>query len=331
MSGIPIMKPRWIITGANGYLGGQLCKELHRRGDSVLGVARAGRSLNHLEDMGISCHTYEELPSILSSGDVFVHCAGLVGSHGSWDEFVKVNRDWSVSLFDQAVANGVCCFLYVSSVAALGYRPRPGSTVLKESSLPMHVKGEFYGRSKLLAEQALHDRAESHSTRLVILRPGLIYGRRPLASFQSWFRRPVVVDSGQRVPVVHIDNFTEAVVGVIEHPEAQGVFLVVDDEQPTLRDLNALKMQYGILRYAPWYIGRTGFWLIWFFRVVVRILRGRVGENFKNHAVAEYYFQTRRLIYRTEKLRSQVGWTPSVTLKNGLKECCITKQAAETK
>jgi len=324
------MNQRWIITGANGYLGGQLCKELHSRGHSVLGVARAGRSLKHLEDMGISCHTYEELPSILSSGDVFVHCAGKVGSSGSWDEFVKVNRDWSVFLFDQALEHGVSCFIYISSVAALGYKTRPGNESLDESSTPEHVEGELYGRSKLLAEQALQDCAGYGSTRLVILRSGLIYGRRPFASSQTWLRRAVVVDPDQYVPLVNIDNFTEAVVGVAEHPGEQGVFLVVDEEQPTLRELNALKMRYGILRYAPWHIGITGFWLTWFCRGVVRTVRCRDVENLKDHAVAEYYFHTRRLIYSTEKLRSQVGWKPAVSLKKGLEECRMAASSAKT-
>ncbi|MFC1523810.1 NAD-dependent epimerase/dehydratase family protein [Thermodesulfobacteriota bacterium] len=323
------MKKRWIITGANGYLGGQLCKKLHDLGEGILGVTREGRSLKHLEDMNISCHRYAELPSILSNCDVFVHCAGKVGNRGTWDEFVKINRDWTLSLFKQAQEYGVSCFIYVSSVAALGYMTRPGRTNLDELSLPMHVKGEFYGRSKLLAEKALMGRVASGMTRLIILRPGLIYGRRPFVSSRSWFRRPVVVDSDQRVPLVHIDNFIAAVSEVAEHPEAQGVFHVVDEEQPTLSELNALKMQFGILRYSPWYIGKTGFWLLWFCRGINRILCGRIGENIKEYVLAEYYFHTRRLIYSTQKLRSQVGWTPSTHLESNLKEASTNPTATE--
>lgn len=328
MSDRPNTKHRWIITGANGYLGGQLCKALHSRGEKVFAVARSCNSLKPLEKVGISCHVYEELPAILSSGDVFVHCAGKVGSNGTWDEFVKVNRDWSVSLFDMASEHGVMCFFYVSSVAALGFKPRSEDVFLDESSLAAHMEGDFYGRSKLLAEQELQERARSSSTRLIILRPGLIYGRRHFVSSQSWIKRSVVVDPEQRVPLVHIDNFTEAIVGVSEQPEAQGIFLVVDEEQPKLCNLNAIKLKYGILAYAPWYIGRTGFCLTWFCRALVRTLCGRINKNFKDQVIAEYYFATRRLLYSTEKLRSQVGWTSSVTLESGLKECSTAATAA---
>ncbi len=310
---------RWIITGANGYVGGELCERIHRLGDTVFGVTRSGRPLRHLDEIGISCCTYEDMPSILSAGDIIVHCAGKVGNSGAWDEFLKVNRDWAASLFDQAAEHGVTCFIYVSSVAALGYRNRRGEETLDESSPPYHVEGELYGRSKWLAEQILQGRPGRNSTRLVILRPGLIYGHRHFAIAQTWLRRGVVVDMRQRVPLVHIASFTEAVARVGEHPEAQGVFLVVD-EQPTLHELNTLKMRYDILRYTPWHIGKAGFWLTRLSQTVYRALCGRTETLAVRYALAEYYFHTRHLRYSTRKLRAQVGWMPAVGLKEAIEE-----------
>ena len=320
MSDSLLVKQRWIITGANGYLGGQLCEILHDLGKCVLGVARAGKSLKHLEKRGIPCHTYDELSSLLKSDDIFVHCAGKVSNSRCLGDYVKINKDWSLALFKQGQKRGIRCFIYISSVAALGYQARSESTVLNELSIPIHSKGELYGRSKLLAEQVLLQGVSSGATRLVILRPGLIYGRRPFATSRSWFRCPVVVDADQRIPLIHIDNFAQAVVSVAECPVAQGVFLAVDDEQPLLCDLNTLKVQQGILRYTPWYIGKTGYWLTFFCRCLVRMLRGRAEKNIKAHAVAEYYFHTRRLTYSTEKLRIQVGWKPLGTLESWLEK-----------
>ena len=320
------MNKRWIITGANGYLGGELCRGLHDRGDKVLGVARAERSLNSLESLGISCHTYEDIPAILSKGDIFIHCAGKVGDDGTWDDFSSVNIDWSTSLFDQAAELGVACFIYVSSIAALGYKNRPGNEVLKESSVPELVDGEQYGRSKLLAEQALQNRARNTAVRLIIFRPGLIYGRRRFASQKSWFRRGIAIDSHQRVPLVHIDNFLDAVAKTTDNSETAGMFTVVDMEQPTLRDLNALKIQHGLLRYHPWRVGKAGFWLLYLLKSIVQSLRGRSNVVPKGYALTQYYFLTRRLLYSTEKL-GRLGWVQKVKLHDGLKDCAkILKQ-----
>lgn len=308
------MSRRWIITGANGYLGGQLCAILHGRGENVTGAARAGRPLNDLSDAGIPCVTYQDLPETLSTGDVLVHCAGMVGNSGSIESYLKVNRDWSLSLFDQAAASGAGCFVYVSSVAAMGYMPRPSGAILDESSSPLHAAGDLYGRSKHAAEEALQQRAEGSPARLVILRPGLIYGRKPLSS-----SAPPVVDSGQRIPLVHIDNFADALVGTAGLKEG-GIFLVVDDEQPKLRDLNAMKIKLGILAKPPRRIGRAGFWMMWGIRSIVRIFIGRRSEVSGKLIKAEYHFQTRRLLYSTGRLLSLTGWTPAVNLEQGLKE-----------
>lgn len=310
------MTGHWIITGANGYLGGELCKGLHRRGDRVIGLARAGRSLDLLKDTRISCHIYEDLPSIMSAGDIFVHCAGKVDTTGSWDEFVRINVDWTVSLFEQSARLGARCFIYVSSVAALGYRNRSRDAIIDETSCPDLVEGELYGRSKWLAEQALQERARSFSTRLVILRPGLIYGERPFASSQTWFNRGIIVDPNQRIPLVHIENFVGAVVSIASRPETEGVFFVVDDEQPTVSELNILKIRHGILRYHPWRIGRMGFWLL---SATRRICSRRTVQ--KGHVAADYYFYTRRLRYSTEKLRTLVGWVPTINLNDSLDDC----------
>src|SRR5680860_321096 len=179
---------RYIITGANGYLGSEVCKELARQGEQVVALARPERQLDGLSNAAIACHTYDDLPSIFSKGDVVVHCAGKIGITGAWSDFESVNRDWSVSLFKQAAECGVSCFMYVSSVAALGYKNRREETVLDESAQPRLVKGELYGRSKWLAEQSLQRLTAQGPTRLIILRPGLIYGRRPLAKKQTWLR-----------------------------------------------------------------------------------------------------------------------------------------------
>ena len=324
------MAHQWIITGANGYLGGELCKSLRRQQGDVVGIARAGRNLQTLSAMGISCCTYEDLPSRLSLGVVFVHCAGLTGVGGHAEDFLHVNKDWAVRLFELAEAHQVGCFIYFSSVAAMGYRNRAIQAPLDESSLPELANGESYGHSKWLAEQALLTRAATSSTRLVILRPGLIYGHRPVDSAQTWLRRGMLIDPGQRIPLVHVEHIADAVVRVATHPEARGVFLLVDDEQPTVRELNAMKIQLGMMRYAPWPIGKAGFWLFTLGRAVARILRGRGNDGSPRQALAQYSFLTRRLLYCTDKLRARTGWKPTISLREGLAECARHNRLSTT-
>ena len=311
------MAQKWIITGANGYLGREICHYIHSSGENVLGLARSDKKLDALISNKIPCKTYEKVGSSISKSDVVVHCAGKVGNTGTWDDFVQINCNWSVSLYEQAQKNSASCFVYVSSVAALGYKNRLNNT-LDELSAPAHVQGEFYGRSKLLAEEILLEKAKNSMTRLIILRPGLIYGNRNLSIQQTWLKRGIVVDRKQRIPLIHINNFVDTMIKAVRHNNAHGIFFVVDEEQPEVRYLDELKIHYGLQKYHPWHIGKTGFCLLWILRGFYRSLRGRFNLSFKNQAIAEYYFQTRRLMYSTKKIDSVIGDASLVRLNDGL-------------
>lgn len=324
------MTQRWIVTGANGYVGGEICRQLASQGLEVHGFARTGRAIQELEGAGVGWHRYEHLTEALIEGDVIVHCAGKVGDKGRFEDFVKVNVDWTLSLFRLAAEKGASCFVYISSVAAVGYKNRTGIEVLDEESVPLLSDGELYGRSKWLAEQALQEEAGGGKTRLVILRPGLIYGRRSFAKHQTWFRRGIVIAPDQRLPLVHIDSLCDAIIRIVEKPDVNGaIFFVVDDEQPSLHELDALRIEHGMLQYHRWCIGDIGFWLLSALRFAVSVLRRGQSAIPKGYTRAQYYFATRRLRYSTEKLRNACQWMPAIDLVNGLISCCIDSHNKE--
>lgn len=314
------MNRRWIITGANGYLGGEFCRAISQRGETVIAAARNEKKLENLSGLEIESYNYQNLANAIVTGDIFVHCAGKTGSSGIWEEFSRVNYEWSIGLFDQAAEKDVSCFVYISSVAALGYRNRPQEAPLDEEAKAQFVPGEFYGHSKCIAEEALQKKAKEKNIRLIILRPGLIYGHRWFGKKQTWIRRGFIIDPYQRIPLIHIDNFLHALLLLVSTPSASGTYLVVDDEQPTLKELNKKKIEFGLMQYQPWRIGKMGFWILTGMRMAVRKIRGR-SKLPQGYDIAQYYVQTRRLQYSTKKLKLSAGWKPLVGLTDGLAEC----------
>ena len=321
------MQKSWIITGCNGYLGGVLCRGLHESGKVVIGVARANRRLDMLKQLGVECHTYDELPGIVKAGDVLVHCAGKTGNVGNREDYEAINVNWSAELFDLASTQGVECFVYISSVAAFGYKNRPGQETLDESSQSDLCEGEIYGQSKLQAEQRLAELAADSATRFVILRAGLIYGRRPVQKSYNWIKRGFTVDTKERVPLVHIDNFQDAVMKVVECSDANGIFIVVDDEQPTRRELNILKQRLNIIRYQPWMIGKIGFRFLRLVRCILCMILRRPARS-ADYMKAAIVFQSRRSYYNCDHLRTVVGWSPQVSLEDGWREIAEVSSAA---
>lgn len=314
------MARKWIVTGANGYLGGEICTALNQRGETVHAFSRAGSAPDGKTSAGISWHTYDALPDILAQGDIVVHCAAKVCETGAWEDYVAINIDWTTSLFDHAASAGAACFVHVSSIAALGYGNRPGAAPLDENSKSILGEGELYGRSKLLAEGSLADRVIAGAPRLLILRPGLVYGPGRIASSNRWLRRGVTVDPRQRVPLIHVENFLAALVACVGTESARGVYLVVDEEQPALGDLNRLKLRHGILRHRPWPLGRVLFKL--FLQLKAKAGARRRGRALPaGYTVTQYALRVRRLTYSTARLRGDTGWSPEISLEQGLEEC----------
>jgi len=308
---------RWIVTGCNGYLGGVLCQLLRRDGKSVIGVARNGRNVENLVEAGVECLTYEMLDEVIKPGDIIVHCAGKTGTTGSWDQFESINVRSSISLYQRAITGGAGCFFYVSSIASLGYVNRKNQTELNDESLPeLHV-GEFYGRSKLLAEENLQTMSHEVDTRLVILRPGLIYGRRPVKMQQKCWRRPMLMDRHERIPLCYVDNFYDALIKAAENLEANGKFLVVDDEQPTRNELDDIKIKLGVMQYRPWFVGKSAFMILLGIKAVMGRVRGQSQLSLGASVGAQVLFCGRHSRYCCSNLKNKTGWNPTVTMDEG--------------
>jgi|AntAceMinimDraft_17_1070374.scaffolds.fasta_scaffold00759_4 nucleoside-diphosphate-sugar epimerase len=296
-----------IITGCNGFTGYELCRSLagHFR---VIGVARAGRDVSGLEKIGVKCITYEELQDFTGSVLALVHCAGKIGNTGKWEDFRKINVQWTKELYQLSGKIQAKYFVYISSIAALGYKNRYHQKPLKEDEQPILCRGELYGLSKLRAEEQLEDARISSNVRLVVLRPGFIYNRERLSRRQSWLKRGCIVDFDERIPLVHIQSLIDAVRNVIRAPDLSGIFHVVDDTQPTRRELTAFQLKHGLLIYRPWQIGFVGF----SFLEVVRWVISKTGLKKMNLPVgflrASSRFNLRKNIYSNIALQKACDW-----------------------
>ena len=157
------------VTGATGFIGGALARQLQGRGEEVLQAHR-----------GAAAHGISELPRrseadlarALDGADTVYHLAGLnEGSrHATAADFDAVNGALTRRLFTAARAAGVRTFVWLSTIKVLGEVAEaplaPDAPYAPESD---------YARSKARAEQALLD-ADHRSMTLAIVRPPLVYG-----------------------------------------------------------------------------------------------------------------------------------------------------------
>jgi nucleoside-diphosphate-sugar epimerase/predicted dehydrogenase len=214
-------RPRILVTGGSGFLGGRLLEVLSEQGTPARGTTRLMSRARHLPEVEwTQCDLAREdrLRIALCDVETVFHCAALCGAPGSLREYEEANLGGTLRLLRLATEAGVKNFIYVSSMSVYE-APRDSVTALDESASldPRAEERGSYTRTKLAADQAVLEYASRHRwPRIVVLRPGTIYGpgaKLPVGRFRlpSPDTRPVVVGS-RRIPtgLVYVDDVVDA-------------------------------------------------------------------------------------------------------------------------
>ena len=232
---------RVLVTGASGFLGAALCRELCMRGFVVRGAGRSllQRSLRDFVEPvvvsgGIDSNNWS---SALVGVDYVVHCAalahgGFLNNEAALTALRSVNVEGSRVLAEQAAKSGVKRFVFLSSIGVLGtHTNERGPFNFSDSPSPV----EAYAISKLEAEQALSIVSDNSRLELVTVRPPLVYGPCPRGNLGRLLRLvrlgvplPFAAIQNQR-SFVGVDNLVDFLIRCLEHPSAAGQALLVSD------------------------------------------------------------------------------------------------------
>ena len=165
-----VQKPRILVTGANGFVGGWFAEAIHLGGWATVraGISRwsgAARIARFPVELRL-CDVLDRnsLDGALEGVDVVVHCA-----RGREDDS-PVMTDGTRLLLDRARAAGVQRVIFMSSVAVYG----DATGRVEEGTAPVGAL-TAYGASKRQAETICREMGDEAMS-VVALRPTLIYG-----------------------------------------------------------------------------------------------------------------------------------------------------------
>src|SRR5262245_24704880 len=192
---------RILVTGASGFVGAALCRELLARGHAVCAAVRRPTALvgapselrrAPVEDLAGDV----DWRALLAGVDGVVHLAAIAHRGAQESEIRRVNFEGTVRLA-RAAAGFVRRFVFMSSVKVHGEDSGAGVYTETDRAQPM----DAYGRSKLEAERALENLAARSGLELALVRPPLVYGPGVKANFLRLLRW---VDSGLPLPFASV-------------------------------------------------------------------------------------------------------------------------------
>ncbi|MFH1136257.1 MAG: NAD-dependent epimerase/dehydratase family protein [Pseudomonadota bacterium] len=240
-----------LVTGAAGFIGARLCRELRRRGDEVLALALPGENVDHILNNITKTVTGditvpESLARAVEEVDVVYHLAARVLDYGSRDQFYRPIFSGTSNLVE-AMRGRAGRFVQVSSIAACGLGRHLRD--VKEAD-PARKSGVPYNDAKADAEVVVRKNHENFPQGTVIARPANVIGPRSawVDEVLRQFRRgPVpLLDHGRHsASLVFVDNLVDGLILAGTTPEASGqIYHFRDDWDVTwkryLTDLSAL-------------------------------------------------------------------------------------------
>ncbi|MFN7103080.1 MAG: NAD-dependent epimerase/dehydratase family protein [Pseudorhizobium sp.] len=232
-----------LVTGASGFIGAHLLRDLNRRDLPARGVSRqALPGLIRVPSYGPESDWREHLKGVTT----VVHLAARVHvmretAEDPLAQFRQANVDATVNLARQAAEAGVKRFVFVSSIKVNGERTAPGKPFTADD--PPNPQ-DPYAVSKAEAEAALEDIGRETRLEIVIIRPPLVYGPGVGGNFRSLMRwaasgAPSIFSKVKnRRSLVYVGNLCDLVITTLEHPDAAGrTFLVSDGEAISSHEL----------------------------------------------------------------------------------------------
>ena len=229
---------RIAMTGATGYVGGEVLRRLLRRDHEIRALVRRPEHVGSLADLGVELvagglENPAALQALVAGTDAVVHLVGIIAESGT-QTFDAVHARGTHALLAAAGEAAVPLFLHMS---ALGARADAAAT--------------RYHRTKWQAEEAVRGSGRPH----VVFRPSIIAGpgNAALGMMVNMIRFspvvPVIGDGRYEMQPVWIGDVAEAFARALERPDLRGTFDLGGAERLTyLQMLDHLEDALGVRR-----------------------------------------------------------------------------------
>lgn len=325
-----------VITGSNGFIGTKVVETLLKYGfrnlrcftrpsSDLATLNKIIESSNYTQINVIKGNLLlrEDCEKAATGVSVVYHLAAGMGNSfpGAYMNSVVTTKN----LLDAVLNNGhLKRFLNVSSFAVysnMKLGPRDLLDETCEVEKEPHLRGEAYCYGKVRQEELLLEYHRKHGIPYVIVRPGAVYGpgskaisgRVGLDTFGTFLH----LGGSNKIPFTYVSNCADAVVlaGLKKGVEGE-VFNIVDDDLPTSSEF--LKMyKRNVRHFKSIYVPKTvSYFLCYLWEKYSKWSKGQLPPAFNRKRWSTTWKGNQ---YTNAKLKTMLGWQPTVPLDEGLK------------
>lgn len=325
-----------LITGASGFIGPALVESLLRHGfRNLRAFARLSSDLTRLEAVakryGNGARVELIRGNLLSREDcnaatrgaaVIFHLA--TGGDKSFPDAFMNSVVTTRNLLEASLQHKCLRrFVNISSFAVYTNTQKSRWRMLDESS-PVEKQaqhcGDAYSFAKVKQDELVSEYGERFGIPYVIVRPGSVYGpgktsitgRVGIDSFGPFLH----MGGSNRIPLTYVDNCADAIglAGLKKGVDGE-VFNVVDDNLPSSRKFLRLYKR-KVKRFSSIYVPHfMSYALCYMWEKYSDWSQGQLPPAFNRR---RWHAEWKKTRYSNQKLKTKLGWTPKVSMKDGL-------------
>jgi len=260
------------VTGANGFIGSNICRHLAAAGWEVSGLVRPTSDLHLLDGLDIRLVKGDlrdaasfRIPDGVSH---IVHSASVVSDIADEETCRRNIFDLAKNLVAVVEASGTSLrrLVYISTALTLGY----GTADISEERPGFPADFIPYARFKILSEKYMLDEHARRGLPVVILRPSDVMGPGDRITAGRMFRQaekgfPMIVSGGRcRFGYTYSENLCRAIEAALVKDGVEGrAYTVTNGRLPTWREyLTDLYAAFGRRQriYLPSWTAYTAAW-----------------------------------------------------------------------
>ncbi|TKJ41557.1 hypothetical protein CEE37_03050 [candidate division LCP-89 bacterium B3_LCP] len=228
---------KWLVTGATGFIGGQIARYLVQKEIDIRLLVRKPEKLS--DDLKSTADVIQgdltdsgSLDPAFADVEVIINAAGLLGLWGNtYNQLFKVNAKGVENLITASFKNGVKRFIHLSAGGVTG---PVGADAVDESYPPQPVTD--YEKTKWAGEKQALGIAHQRDLNLLVLRPTFTYGPgdpHKLNLFRAVKKGmfAFIGDGSSTVHPVYVTDLVEAVY-TAAHSEKKGRAYIIGGERP---------------------------------------------------------------------------------------------------
>ena len=206
-----------LITGAAGFVGAAVLRELLKKGHKVKALVRQSSVLNNLKNLDVEI-VYGDLKDRESLKKSLKDCKYLfhvAADYRLWvpkpEEIYQNNVKGTENLMEEALNSEIEKVVYTSSVAVLG-KPINGDIANEKTPVNVSQMIGHYKKSKFLAEEKVKELYKTRKLPVVIVNPAAPVGPRDIKPTPTgkmvldaaMKKIPAYLDTG--LNIVHVDD-----------------------------------------------------------------------------------------------------------------------------